>query len=77
MMTSDDVKSFCKQQNLTYRELAAILGNSEASLHSAIAKGVLSTPMSRSIEMYKEILRLRDELKEYEVLKQALKKALS
>ncbi|CAD7289599.1 hypothetical protein LMG7974_01676 [Campylobacter majalis] len=75
-MTSDELKAFCKERNLTYKELAEIIGNSEATIHSAIAKGELSTPMSKSIQMYQEILALKEQLKEYAQLKSVLKKAL-
>lgn len=75
-MTADELKAFCKERNLTYKELAEIIGNSEATIHSAIAKGELSVPMSKSIQMYKEILALKEQLKEYAQLKSVLKKAL-
>lgn len=75
-MTSEELKAFCKERNLTYKELAEIIGNSEATIHSAIAKGELSVPMSKSIQMYQEILMLREQLKEYAELKSVLKKAL-
>ena len=54
-MTSEELKAFCKERNLTYKELAEIIGNSEATIHSAIAKGELSVPMSKSIKMYQAI----------------------
>ena len=73
-MTSEELKAFCKERNLTYKELAEIIGNSEAT--TAIAKGELSVPMSKSIKMYQEILTLREQLKEYAELKSVLKKAL-
>lgn len=75
-MTSEELKAFCKERNLTYKELAEIIGNSEATIHSAIAKGELSVPMSKSIQMYQEILMLREQLKDYAELKSVLKKAL-
>ncbi|MDL0088484.1 helix-turn-helix domain-containing protein [Campylobacter gastrosuis] len=75
-MTSEELKAFCKERNLTYKELAELIGNSEATIHSAIAKGELSVPMSKSIQMYQEILTLREQLKEYAELKAVLKKAL-
>ena len=75
-MTSEELKAFCKERNLTYKELAEKIGNSEATIHSAIAKGELSVPMSKSIQMYQEILMLREQLKEYAELKSVLKKAL-
>lgn len=37
-MTADELKAFCKERNLTYKELAEIIGNSEATIHLAIAK---------------------------------------
>uniref|UniRef100_UPI003AF9255F helix-turn-helix domain-containing protein n=1 Tax=Campylobacter fetus TaxID=196 RepID=UPI003AF9255F len=75
-MTSEELKAFCKERNLTYKELAELIGNSEPTIHSAIAKGKLSEPMSKSVEMYKEILNLKEQLKEYNELKKVLKKAL-
>ncbi|MGH1601719.1 helix-turn-helix domain-containing protein [Campylobacter majalis] len=75
-MTADELKAFCKERNLTYKELAEIIGNSEATIHSAIAKGELSVPMSKSIQMYQEILALKEQLKDYAELKSVLKKAL-
>lgn len=75
-MTADELKQFCKDRNLTYKELAEIIGNSEASIHSAIAKGTLSEPMSKSIQMYQEILKLKSKLEDYQDLKRVLQKAL-
>ncbi|MBR8466217.1 transcriptional regulator [Campylobacter sp. faydin G-140] len=75
-MTADELKAFCKEMRLTYKELAEIIGNSEATIHSAIAKGELSMPMSKSIQMYQENLILKEKLKEYSELKSVLKKAL-
>lgn len=75
-MTADELKAFCKERNLTYKELAEIIGNSEATIHSAIAKGELSVPMSKSIQMYQEILALKEQLKDYAELKSVLKKTL-
>ncbi|MBR8461513.1 helix-turn-helix transcriptional regulator [Campylobacter sp. faydin G-24] len=75
-MTADELKAFCKEMGLTYKELAEIIGNSEATIHSAIAKGELSMPMSKSIQMYQENLILKEKLKEYSELKSVLKKAL-
>lgn len=75
-MTADELKQFCKERNLTYKELAEIIGNSEATIHSAIAKGTLSEPMSKSIQMYQEILKLKNELEDYQDLKRVLQKAL-
>lgn len=76
-MTADELKAFCKETGLTYKELAELIGNSEATIHSAIAKGKISEPMAKSILMYKEILELKEKLKEYAELKNVLKKAIS
>lgn len=75
-MTSDELKAFCKERGLTYAQLAERIGNSEASVKSAIAKGELSSAMSKSIELLKEIEYLRSELNNYEILKKALSNAL-
>ena len=75
-MTAEELKQFCKERNLPYKELAEVIGNSEATIHSAIAKGELSVPMSKSVQMYQEILALKAQLEEYGELKKVLKKAL-
>ncbi len=72
-MTSEELKAFCKERNLTYKELAERIGMSEATLRSNISKGIISEQTARAIELLKHIEALENELKEFQALKEILK----
>lgn len=71
-MTSDELKAFCKEQGLTYKELAELIGYSESAVKNA-ATGAVSEPMRRAIELYTENLILKKRLEASDIFKQNLK----
>ena len=76
-MTAQELKDFCKSQNLTYKELGELIGMSEGGLQNAVKKDSISEQTAKAIELLKEISALKEQLKDYENLKQSLKKALN
>lgn len=75
-MTAGEIKEFCKERNLTYKELGELIGMSEGGLQNAIKKDSISDQTTKAIELLKEIENLKEQLADYENLKQLLKKAL-
>lgn len=75
-MTAEQLKEFCKQRNLTYKELAEKIGMSEGGLKNAIINDKITASIAHSVKMYQRILELETELKEVENLKTALKALL-
>ncbi|HEC1884096.1 TPA: transcriptional regulator [Campylobacter jejuni] len=75
-MTAQEIKDFCKERNLTYKELGELIGMSEGGLQNAIKKDSISDQTTKAIELLKEIEILKEQLADYENLKQLLKKAL-
>ena len=75
-MTADELKTFCKEMGLTYKELAEKLGMSEGGLKNAIINDKITSSIEHSFNMYKRILELENELKEVEALRTALKSLL-
>ncbi|EBF6045176.1 transcriptional regulator [Campylobacter coli] len=75
-MTAQEIKDFCKEQGLTYKQLGELIGMSEGGLQNAIKKDSISDQTTKAIELLKEIEILKEQLADYENLKQLLKKAL-
>lgn len=75
-MTSEELKQFCKEQGLTYKELAKYLGLSEGGLTNAIANDKITASIEHSFKMYQRILELENDLKDFEELKNLLEKIL-
>lgn len=76
-MTSDELKAFCKQRNLTYKELAEKIGMSEGGLKNALKQEYVSTQTAKAIELLRRVEQLEAELAEYSTLKEILRKALA
>ncbi|EIA40419.1 helix-turn-helix transcriptional regulator, partial [Campylobacter coli] len=74
--TAQEIKEFCKEQGLTYKQLGELIGMSEGGLQNAIKKDSISDQTTKAIELLKEIEILKEQLADYENLKQLLKKAL-
>lgn len=72
-MTADELKAFCKEMGLTYKELAEKLGMSEGGLKNAIINDKITSSIEHSFNMYKRILELENELKDFTALKDILK----
>ncbi|BCX79230.1 helix-turn-helix transcriptional regulator [Campylobacter sp. 19-13652] len=76
-MTADELKAFCKQRNLTYKELAEKIGMTEGGLQNAVKKDNISEQTAKAIELLREIENLKEQVADYEALKAILKKALN
>ncbi|CUU88954.1 Uncharacterised protein [Campylobacter hyointestinalis subsp. hyointestinalis] len=75
-MTSEELKAFCKERNLTYKELAEKIGMTEGSLKNAIATNNITKSIEHSLGMYNRILELEAEVKQLENLRAVLKELL-
>ena len=75
-MTAQELKDFCKSQNLTYKELGELIGYSESAIKNS-AVGSVSEPMAFAIKLYSENLKLKKELEKSERFKQNLKDFLN
>ncbi|CUU80344.1 Uncharacterised protein [Campylobacter hyointestinalis] len=75
-MTDENlIKQTCKELNLTYKQLGELIGFNGDTLNNMASKpnDKLSTQLVRAIELYKETLSLKNELKQLESLKTILK----
>lgn len=72
-MTADELKTFCKEMGLTYKELAELIGFSEPSLRATISAGKISAQTEAAINLLKENIELRQELKNWETIKEIFK----
>lgn len=72
-MTADELKQFCKERNLTYKELAEKIGYGEGAIKNAVSTNNVSQPMSHAIDMFSKISELENELKDFTALKDILK----
>lgn len=75
-MTADELKTFCKELGITQRELAERIGMSADSLNTAVSNNKISKMAENSINLILENESLKNELKKYEILKEALKNAI-
>lgn len=72
-MNADDIKKFCKDNGLTYKELAELIGMTEPSLRGALSRNIISEQTIKSVELLNKIYQLENELKEFTALKSILK----
>lgn len=77
-MTTDEniVKKVCRELGITQRELAERIGMSADSLNTAVSNNKISKMAENSINLILENENLKNELKKYEILKEALKNAI-
>lgn len=71
-MKIEEIKTFCKENNLTYKELAEKIGMSEGSLRIAIATNRISTRTIATMNLLKKVYKLENELKDFRKLKEIL-----
>ncbi|MBZ7976408.1 transcriptional regulator [Campylobacter sp. RM12637] len=71
-MKVEEIKTFCKENNLTYKELAEKIGMSEGSLRIAIATNRISTRTIAAMNLLKKVYKLENELKDFRKLKEIL-----
>ena len=72
-MTAEELKQFCKERNLTYKELAEKIGVSEGGLKNAIIADKITAQVERSVEMIKRIEILEAKLQKAESIRQIFK----
>ena len=70
------IKQVCKDLNLTYKKLSFELGYKPDTINKAASTGKVSDQLSKAIELYLENLRLREELKDFDVIKQTLQNVM-
>ena len=70
------IKQVCKDLNLTYRKLSLELGYKPDTINKAASTGKISDQLSKAIELYLENLRLKEELKDFDVIKQTLQNVM-
>ena len=74
-MTADKeniVKQTCKELNLTYKQLGEAIGYSESAINNAARQEKISEPLTKAIELYRENLKLQQELTDFHTLKAIL-----
>lgn len=70
---SNIIKDFIKDNNLSYKELAEIIGVSESTLRSTACTNKVSTQLKKSLELYEKVLVLEKQLKDVNQIKVLLK----
>ncbi|MBK1999932.1 transcriptional regulator [Campylobacter sp. 2018MI35] len=71
-MTAQEIKDFCKEQGLTYKQLGELIGMTEGSINSAFTQNKISNQIEASIKLLKKIREQEQELKEFRALKEIL-----
>jgi len=66
------IKQVCKDLHLTYKKLSFELGYKPDTINKAASTGKISEQLNKAIELYLENLRLKEELKDFDLIKQAL-----
>lgn len=66
------IKNVCKDLNLTYKTLASELGYKPDTINKAASTGKVSEQLNKAIELYLENLRLKDELRNFNLIRQTL-----
>ena len=70
------IKQVCKDLSLTYKKLSFELGYKPDTINKAASTGKISDQLSKAIELYLENLRLKEELKDFDVIKQTLQNVM-
>ena len=66
------VKKVSKELGLTYKELGEKIGYSESTLRSSVSKNQVSIQLKKAIELYLEIIKLKEKEKNIEKIKDAI-----
>lgn len=70
------IKQVCKDLNLTYKKLSYELGYKPDTINKAASTGKISDQLSKAIELYLENLRLKEQLKDFNLIKQTLQNVI-
>ena len=71
------IKQVCKDLNLTYKKLAYELGYKPDTINKAASTGKVSDQLNKAIELYLENLRLKEELKDLDTIRQTLQHVMN
>ena len=71
------VKKVSKELGLTYKQLGEEIGYSEGNLRKSVSENRLSSPLKKAIELYLEIVEVREKEKELIRVKELLGTFLS
>ena len=66
------VKRVSKELGLTYKELGEKIGYSESTLRGAVSKNQVSMQLEKAIELYLEVIKLKEKEKNIESIKDAI-----
>jgi len=64
------IKQVCKDLGLTYKKLSLELGYKPDTINKAASTGKISEQLNKALELYLENLRLKEELKDFDIIKQ-------
>jgi len=67
------VKKVSKKLGMTYKELGEAIGYGEGTLRRSVSKNELSGQLEKALELYLEIVELKEREKNMETLKESLK----
>ena len=70
------IKQVCKDLNITYKTLSSELGYKPDTINKAASTGKISEQLLKVTNLYLENLRLKEELEDFEVIKQTLKNVM-
>jgi len=70
------IKQVCKDLNITYKALSNEIGYKPDTINKAASSGKVSEQLQKAITMYLENLKLKELLKDFDVMKNTLKKIL-
>lgn len=71
-MKAQELKDFCKEHGLTYKELGELIGMSEGGLKTALTNDKISAQTEKSIYLLKENLELKRQIENLQALKTLL-----
>lgn len=73
-MKDNLIKLTCKELGLTYKQLAEEIGYNGNTLNNASRQEKISEPLEKAIKLYRENLKLKEELEDFHTLKKILLK---
>ena len=71
------VKRVSKELGLTYKELGGKIGYTEGSLRRSVSTNQISTQLEKAIELYLEIIQLKEKEKQTNKVKELLRTFMS
>jgi len=74
MPNENIIKEVCRKYNLSYSELAHEVGSTQSTVSTSASTGKVSKPLERSIQLYIENQKLKEEAEEFHEFKQIITK---